>query len=80
MRYREAAGRINKQGTVSHPPNVWTTTDAITQALQARCEADAADPEHADPVWREDEALMKATHADLVAFYARYLSPHQDVA
>lgn len=74
-RYRDAAGRINKQGTVSHVPDVFTPTAAITDALKARCLAEAADPQRVDPAWVEDETLTKASNAELITFYVKYLSP-----
>ena len=74
-RYRESAGRINKEGKVSHVPDVFATTAAITEALKARCLAEAADPQRVDPAWVEDETLMKASNADLISFYVKYLSP-----
>lgn len=46
--------------------------DALANALALRVDADAADPDHADPGWRAD----KVPHADLMAFYTKYLETH----
>ena len=46
----------------------------LSEALTLRQQAQALDPEHADPAWIEDQAAMKGvSSADLCAFYEKYL-------
>ncbi len=70
LRYRQAAGRTDKDGRVISPPNDIEAEAAIREALSARLEAHALDPDHADAAW----IGPKATHDDLVKFYDRYLA------
>lgn len=43
----------------------------LWDAYSLRQRAHDLDPEHTDPSWSED---VKASHADLMAFYGRFLS------
>ena len=46
----------------------------LRDALAKRLEAHASDPEHTDPAWIEDQALMKGQSSQtLETFYAKYL-------
>jgi hypothetical protein len=51
------------------PANYAVCERYVAEALRLRSEAHAADPQHVDAAWRDD----KVPHAELVAFYARYL-------
>lgn len=73
IRYRESSGRV-KLGKVTHAPRLDACVDAITTAMALRTQADALDPEHSDGAWADDMLAMKATHAELMAFYAWYLA------
>jgi hypothetical protein len=75
-KYRLLAGRIGKDGTVSHQPNLYDAGQAIALALSARLDAHALDPEMTDPAWAADERLNKgASSAVLIDFYAKALTP-----
>lgn len=74
-RYRNAAGRIGKDGKVSESPQLLACGQAIRDALAARTEAHALDPEYLDLAWIEDQQVMKGqSNEALVAFYAAYLA------
>lgn len=74
-RYREASGRIGKDGKVSQRPQLLACGAAVRDALKARVDAHALDPQQRDPAWREDEAAMKGQSNDaLVDFYVPYLA------
>lgn len=74
-RYRDASGRITKQGNVSHARDNQIATAAMAEALQARVDADSADPQRISFAWIDDERLMRASHDSLVQFYVKFLSP-----
>lgn len=75
QRYRQHAGRINREGKISQVPQLAKCGDAVREALRLRAEAEQLDRARIDPAWAEDAALVKASHDDLVAMYVRYLSP-----
>ena len=77
--YRQHAGRM-KEGRLASPIKLDLCGDAIRTALKARTEADALDPAHSDSAWAEDLVQMQATHAELVAFYCKYLAPREAYA
>lgn len=74
-RYREQSGRIGKDGKMSRSPDLWSCGEAVRAALSARVDADRLDPQRVDAAWREDLQAMKASHEELVGFYAAYLTP-----
>lgn len=50
----------------------------IQEALRLRLEADALDPAHTDPGWREDEQANRGiSHDAMVTFLGRYLTPSE---
>lgn len=69
-RYREAAGHIDRAGKVASAPNDTAARLAIVDAYNARLEAEALDPAHADAAWTADTVANNGIpSADLMAFY-----------
>lgn len=77
--YRQHAGRM-KDGKLASPIQLDKCGEAVRTALRLRTEADALDPQHSDQAWAEDMVQMKATHAEMVAFYCKYLAPREAYA
>lgn len=74
-RFHAASGSINQDGTVKTTPDNSAAVIAIREALNARLEADLADPLHTDPAWADDLLANRGvTHTALVDFYRDYLS------
>lgn len=69
-RKKQHAGRADKHGNVTHPPNYGRAEAEIAEALRLRREAHGLDPEHLDPAW----ALDRVPHTKLMAFYEAYPS------
>lgn len=69
-RYRRAVQGHIKVGAqvLQRTPNYADADAACVDALRLRLEADAADPEHADPAWQLDAV----SHDELVLFYRTY--------
>lgn len=77
------AGKVNKTGTITSPPNYPAAEAAITDALLLRRQAHALDPEMTDPAWAEDlRANNRVTSADLMTWFEGYLTndPHGALA
>ena len=73
-RYRSAAGRIDQRGKVSQAPQLRTCGQAVREALKARADAHALDPQRTDSAWHIDEAAMQGqTNTALMDFYLQYL-------
>jgi hypothetical protein len=70
-RYRNAAGRIDIKGDVAETKRHDACRLALQDAYDHRMAADALDPKHDDPDWAND---VKATHDQLVQFYAAQLA------
>lgn len=77
--YRAHTGRM-KEGRQVSATQLDLCGDAVRAALKARAEADALDPTHSDIAWADDLVQMKATHAELVAHYVKYLAPKEAYA
>lgn len=74
-RYRQAAGRINGSGKVSHAPQPINAGGHLQDALSLRTEAHSLDPDHHDPAWVSDQHAMQGQPSEaLVDFYVRALS------
>lgn len=72
---KHAAGRANKAGHVTIPPNYVKAEQHIRQAVACREEAERLDPEHTAPAWREDLAANKGqTNQTLLAWMRHYLT------
>lgn len=72
--YRRFAGRTTL-GTRTEEPQLSKCGQAILAALQTRTEAEALDPQHADPAWLQDFDAMKGQpSASIIGFYVRYLA------
>lgn len=68
------AGKRAKDGTLT-PPNYPEAERCIFEALTLRQQADALDPDHADPAWRFDLTENKGIpHERLMASYREYLT------
>lgn len=73
LRKKYVAGRADKQGRISHPPDYPQAESHIAEALRLRLEAEALDPEHTDPAWSTDLSANKGvSSADLIAFFRAY--------
>jgi hypothetical protein len=69
-------GRIDARGTVSQRAQLPEAGQAIQQALSARLEAHALDPQQTDAAWQADQRLNQGVTSDaLVQFLGRYLTP-----
>jgi hypothetical protein len=67
------AGRANRDGIVSSQPDYPTAESFAAQALDARRQAHALDPDHADPAWAVDlQENRGVSHDAIVAFLTRY--------
>ena len=79
MRYRDAAGKIDSTGKVSTQADLQQCEQAVRDALAARMDAHALDPEHADPAWQVPAVSHKPQshhemHDALLEHYGRYLA------
>ena len=67
------AGRANKDGLVSTPPDYPQAEAHAAQALDLRLQAHNLDPEHADPAWVTDLSANRGiSHDAIVAFLTEY--------
>lgn len=74
LQKKHHAGRTNKQGQVSSPPNYPQAEAAIREAITAREQAHQLDPDQTDPAWIEDQSLNKGmTSLALLAMFRDYL-------
>ncbi len=74
MQYHVASGEIHRDGTVKRHPQQAGRKLAIAAALEARLQAEAADPAHDDPAWDVDQAANKGvSSSDLLTFYVGFL-------
>ena len=73
--YRLAAGRIDRQGTVSQRPDLPACGAHVRRALSLRVDAARLDPTHIDLAWAEDQHHMGGIPSDdMISFYAGYLA------
>lgn len=75
LRKKQAAGRANKDGIVTTPPNYPQAEQSIRDAITFREEAERLDPDHFDSAWIEDQAANKGrTSAELLSWFRHYLT------
>lgn len=75
LRKKHAAGRANKDGIVTTPPNYPQAEQHIRDAITFRETAERLDPEHLDSAWIEDQAANKGkTSAELLSWFRHYLA------
>jgi hypothetical protein len=73
-RYSHARG-VMAQGQMRRRPDLLACGQAVRDALAARIEAHALDPQHTDPAWIADQQAMHGqSHDAMVTFYASYLA------
>lgn len=75
FRKKQSAGRADRAGQVTTPPNYVTTESHIKDALLYRIQAEVLDPQHEDTTaWYTDQVEAKAASDSLLRFYVSYLS------
>jgi len=73
QRFQKASGH-NDGRNISHPDDDAAMV-AILEAMNARLDAEAADPNHLDPAWSDDQATMRGISSKaLLDFYRDYVS------